>query len=86
MASAPEPNCWSKPGLGALGSIKRVANLLSDCVESGPRWLGSPVGNHLESVSLVTRENMEMGMEDLLVSGFAIGVEEVDAVAAETTS
>jgi hypothetical protein len=29
---------------------------------------------------------MEMGMEDLLVSGFAIGVEEVDAVAAETTS
>lgn len=27
-----------------------------------------------------------MGMEDLLVSGFAVGVEEVDAVAAETAS
>lgn len=74
---------WLRPGAHCL---KRVADLLSGGVKFGPRWLSLPIGDQSESITFVTGKHVEMSVEDLLEGGLAVGVEEVDAVAAKAAS
>lgn len=56
---------------------------LSGGLKLGPRRLSLHIGGQSEPISVEARNHVEMSVEDRLVGGFAVEVEEVDAVAAK---
>ena len=72
--------------LGPLCPLEGDADLFSGGLQFGPRRLSLPLGGQSEPISVIARYHVEMGVEDRLVGGFAVEVEEVDAVAAKVRS